>query len=154
MKQLLIRKICLLYKYQTIFYHRCMPYRILIVEDDLFIRELYQNTLAREGYTIDTAADGEIAIQKATTTPYDLILLDIMLPKYSGIDVLRKIRNSAPETKHTSVILTTNLSEENVIKDAVRMGIDGYLLKAELSPEEVVREINAFFEKKATTIVQ
>lgn len=125
--------------------------KILIVEDDVFIRDIYQKTLIKVGYTIETAEDGESAVQKATTNHYDLILLDIMLPKVSGIDVLKKIRASAPPCNATPVILITNLTDENVVKDALAYGVNGYLLKAEVSPETMIKEVNTFFEKQQTT---
>lgn len=128
-----------------------MTKKILIVEDDVFIRDIYQKTLIKAGYSIEIAEDGESAVQKATTKQYDLILLDIMLPKVSGIDVLKKIRASTPPHNATPVILITNLTDENVVKDALAHGVNGYLLKAEVSPETMIQEVNMLFEKQQST---
>ncbi len=127
-----------------------MTKNILFVEDDVFIRDIYSKMLSFGDYKIDTAEDGAIALSKATTNQYDLILLDIMLPKMSGIEVLRQLRVAAQPFRSTPVILITNLSDETIITDAMKLGINGYLLKAELSPEAFSKEVEQFFEKQTT----
>ena len=68
--------------------------KILIVEDDQFLREFYQELLQEEGYIVDVAADGEIALKKITEGGFSLVLLDIMLPKMDGINILKTLRSS------------------------------------------------------------
>lgn len=121
--------------------------KILIVEDDQFIRDLYEFAFSQSNYTVDTAVDGEIAIQKLTTSSYDVVLLDIMLPKLSGMDVLKKIKSSENPSKNTPIVLSTNLSEEKIIKDALELGVNGYVLKSETEPTDIVKQVTAILEK-------
>ncbi len=120
-------------------------YTILLVEDDLFVRDLYVRTLERANFHIVTAIDGEEGVQNAQTSNPDLILLDIMLPKINGIDVLRKIK-SQDQTKNIPVFLLTNLGQEAIIKEAFNIGAAGFFLKARLLPQEVIGFIKKFLE--------
>lgn len=103
----------------------------------------------RDGYEVEAAVDGEEALNKVKTGTYDVILLDIMLPKVTGIDVLKSIRSPDAKAKDTPVFLTTNLGQEDIIKEAFKIGADGYLLKAQLTPQDVVDEINSFFKQQS-----
>ena len=124
--------------------------RILIVEDDTFIRDLYTRAFSRSNYEVEAAADGEEAITKVKSGKYDMILLDIMLPKITGINVLRAIRDPGGATKDVPVFLITNLGQEDIIKEAFKIGADGYLLKAQLTPKDVVNEIELYFTQQTT----
>ncbi|MBI4058463.1 response regulator [Candidatus Gottesmanbacteria bacterium] len=123
--------------------------KILIIEDDTYIRDLYMRSFQRDGYEVEAAVDGEEALNKVKTGTYDVILLDIMLPKVTGIDVLKSIRSPDAKAKDTPVFLTTNLGQEDIIKEAFKIGADGYLLKAQLTPQDVVDEINSFFKQQS-----
>lgn len=116
--------------------------RILLVEDELFIRELYEHTLKQAGYEVVSAGDGEEALSLLNST-YDLILLDIMLPKIHGIDVLKKIKETE-QVKNIPVVLLTNLGQETIIKDAFKIGAAGYLLKMRLTPYEIADKVEEF----------
>ena len=121
---------------------------LLIVEDDFHIQDIYRMAFTKTGeYTVETASDGQEALVKINTHPYDIILLDIMLPKVTGIDVLRAIRNPASPTKNTPVILITNLGQDEIIKEAFKIGADGYLIKAQFTPQDVINEVNSFFDQ-------
>lgn len=124
---------------------------ILIVEDEEFIRQLYALVFARSDFSVTEAADGQEAIDKAMANRFDMILLDIMLPKLNGLEVLKKVRGSNPPTKETPVYLITNLGQDDIIKQAFQLGADGYLLKAQVNPSDIVREVNKYFEKKSGT---
>lgn len=119
--------------------------KILLVEDDIFVRDIYSRELKKGDFEVTIAEDGQIGIDKATAEKYDLVLLDIMLPKKTGIDVLRELRASAEPYKATPVYLLTNLGQGSIIKQAVDMGIQGYLLKARFLPSQVLESINKFF---------
>ena len=124
-----------------------MSKNILLVEDDMLIRQLYSLMLTSSGFAVDEAEDGEIALSKALAVAYDLILLDIMLPKVSGVDVLRKVRGSVEyKSKASPVIVITNLGDKNVLEELSKLGIDKYILKAQISNEQFVNEIKAFFQ--------
>lgn len=123
--------------------------QILLIEDDFYIRDLYATYFIKAGYSVDLAIDGEEALEKVKDKNYDLILLDIMLPKITGIDVLRIFRDEKSSAKETPVILITNLGQESIIKEAFKIGASGYLLKAQLKPQDLVNEVNTFFENLA-----
>ena len=123
---------------------------VLIVEDEFHIQDIYRMTFLKTGrYTIETASDGQEALVKLRAHVYDLILLDIMLPKVTGIDVLRAMRAPTSPTRDTPIILITNLGQEDIIKEAFKIGADGYLIKAQFTPQDVVNEVDAFFEQMA-----
>ncbi len=122
--------------------------KILIVEDDYFISDIYKRVFTKAGYDVTTALDGEEAINVGKASTFDIILLDIMLPKVTGINVLQEFRKPESIALHTPVFLITNLGQEAIIKEAFKIGADGYLLKAQLTPQDIVSEINNFFIKK------
>ncbi len=122
--------------------------KILIVEDDLFIRELYERQLSLEGYEISTAEDGEIGLNRLAESIPDLLLLDIMLPKVSGLDLLRTIK-AKEETKNIPVILLTNLGQDSVIKEGFNLGADGYLIKSAYTPDQIIEEVKKFLSAQA-----
>lgn len=116
--------------------------KILIVEDDLFIRELYERTLTQAGYAVVTAADGEEGLKLAKDAP-DLVLLDIMLPKVHGIDVLKKLKEDQT-TKNLPIVMLTNLGQENIMNEAFKIGAAGYLVKMRFEPQEIVNYVQEF----------
>lgn len=120
--------------------------KILIVEDDQFLREFYQELLAAEGYNIDTAADGEVGLNKIQNNDYNLILLDLMLPKKDGVQILRDLKVAPPKAKALIVVLT-NLGQDTVIKECFNLGADGYLIKSALNPDQVLTEIRSYLQK-------
>ena len=121
--------------------------RILMIEDDVYIRELYEEVLDKAGYIVVTAVDGEEGLTKAFEAEYDLVLLDIMLPKLTGIEVLKKLREKGAKTEEIPIYLLTNLGEETIAKETYKLGANGYLLKAKYLPKELVKEIDKFFVK-------
>ncbi|MBI2028151.1 MAG: response regulator [Candidatus Levybacteria bacterium] len=121
--------------------------RILIVEDDLFLRELYIDTLKTEGYQIDVAEDGEEALSKIKLGGYDLVLLDIILPKIDGLEVMRRIKSEpSPQNPNKCVIFLTNLDKDEEIKAALQLG-NGYLIKSKITPGNLVEEVRVYLDK-------
>jgi len=102
--------------------------KVLVVDDEDSVREIYKREFTNSGLDVVTAADGEEGLLKAGEEIPDLILLDIMLPKMSGIDVLKALKEN-PLTKSIPTLLLTNLGEESIIKEGFELGADGYLLK-------------------------
>jgi len=117
--------------------------KILIIEDDQDVRELYAEVLRDEGFGVEEAVDGQSGLAKALEGGYDLILLDIMLPKFDGLEVLKTIKKKE-ELKNIPIILLTNLGREAIIKEGFELGADGYLIKSEHTPEEIVQEVKRF----------
>lgn len=118
--------------------------RILIVDDELYLRELYQEILKGAGFEVDTAVDGEDGINKITATQYDLVLLDVMMPKLDGIGVLTKLTSQKLDHPKPIIILWTNLSHDPVIKEALEKGASAFLVKADLTPDQIVVQVKKY----------
>ncbi len=125
--------------------------KILIVEDDQFLREFYQELLEGEGYSVETAADGEVALQKIKGNPHDLVLLDIMLPKKDGLQILRELKVSPSSYLNSTIVVLTNLGQDAIIKEAFNLGASGFLIKSALNPDQVLTEIKSFLQGKNGT---
>ena len=119
----------------------------MIVEDDQFLREFYQELLMAEGYFIDVASDGEMALPKIWENEYDLLLLDIMLPKKDGLEILRELKNQPPKSAKVKIVVLTNLGQDAVIKECFDLGAQGYLIKSALNPDQVLQEIKSYLQK-------
>lgn len=120
--------------------------RILVVEDDLFLRELYSDILTQEGYKVESAQDGEEALGKIKVGGYDLILLDIIMPKMDGLEVMRQIQTTPPQNPNKCVIFLTNLDKDEEIKTALKLG-NGYLIKSQITPGSLVEEVKNYISK-------
>lgn len=121
--------------------------RILIVEDDQFLREFYEELLQAEGFAIDTAEDGELGLAKAKQGGYSLILLDIMMPKKDGLQVLRDLKVSPPASPNGPIVVLTNLGQDVVIKQCFALGAVGYLIKSAMNPDQVLTEVHSYLQK-------
>lgn len=115
--------------------------RILIIDDYQPVRELYSNLLRKRRYMVDTAADGERGLEKMLRGGYDLILLDLVLPKLSGLEILEKYRNLKPKRSNKKIVVLATLGEENLIAKALEVGANSAILKSTINPEETVAEI-------------
>ena len=118
---------------------------ILVVEDDLDIRELISFNLANEGYQVFEANDGEVGIDKARNNNPDLILLDLMLPGIQGLDVCRIIK-SDQETKEIPIIMVTALGQEEDIVKGLETGADDYITKP-FSIKVLIARVNAVLKR-------
>jgi DNA-binding response OmpR family regulator len=121
--------------------------KILLVEDDINLRDIYSARLQAEKYQIITASDGEEALAAAVREKPDLIVLDVMMPKISGFDVLDILR-STPETKNTKIILMTALSQDSDRQRGESLGANKYLIKSQITLEDVVKTINEMIDTK------
>ena len=120
--------------------------KILVVEDDEFLREIYLETLKDEGYIVEFGIDGEEGFQKIKQGGYDLVLLDIIMPKMDGLEVMRRIKAEGEPLKNKRLIFLTNLDKDEEIKEALKLG-DGYLIKSQLTPEDLIREVKLYLSK-------
>ncbi len=114
--------------------------KVLLVEDDLSLREVYTARLQAENFQISVASNGEEALATAVKEMPDLIVLDVMMPRISGFDVLDILR-STPETAKVKVIMMTALSAPEDRERGVKLGVDEYLVKSQVSLEDVVATI-------------
>ncbi|MDO4742401.1 MAG: response regulator, partial [Candidatus Saccharibacteria bacterium] len=115
--------------------------KIMIVEDDAALREIYGIRVTAEGYEVVSAGDGEEALAVAVRERPDLILSDVMMPKISGFDMLDILR-ATPETANIKVIMMTALSSEDQRERGERLGADRYLVKSQVGIEDVVNAIH------------
>ncbi len=119
---------------------------ILLVEDDEFLAELYATKISLEGFTVSLASDGEKGIKLIKEKKPDLVLLDIVLPKMDGFEVLSKIK-ADKQTANIPVILLTNLSQKDEVKKGLEFGAVDYLIKAHFMPSEVIKKIKSVLNK-------
>jgi DNA-binding response OmpR family regulator len=118
-----------------------MAHRILIIEDDDFLRSLAVTKLQQTGFDVDGAENGKIGLEKITTTPPELVILDLMLPMMSGFDVLIELRGNET-TKNIPVIVFSNMGEEVDMKKCLDRGITDYMIKSNFTLDELVEKIN------------
>ncbi|MCA9390283.1 response regulator [candidate division WWE3 bacterium] len=121
-----------------------MDKKVLIVEDDTFLRELYHEMLSDSGYEVEVALDGEEGLSKMNEAKFDLILLDIMMPKKDGLQVLKE----ATDENKKKIVMLTNLGQDQVIKNALSLGARGYLIKSEFAPDEVEAKVRDFISEQ------
>lgn len=120
--------------------------KILLIEDDLFLSDIYKTKFEQVGYIIQVAENGAEGVKKARASQPDLILLDIVLPKMNGIEVLDQLK-SAEGTKSIPVVFLTNLGSDEDIKEGLKKGAAGYLVKSQFTPSEVVAEVEKILKK-------
>lgn len=115
-------------------------HRILLVEDDRFLRKAAEATLRQRGYAVVTAADGEEALERAAAEAPDLVLLDLIMPKLQGFEVLRRLKGD-PGTAGIPVIVLSNLGQERDVQQAMEGGAVAYFIKSNLSLQDLAREV-------------
>ena len=115
--------------------------KILIVEDDTYIRDLYTELLTSEGFIVATAIDGQEGLTKVGDTHYDLILLDMMMPKVDGIAFLEVLNKNGDIKKQGQIVVLTNLAQDTVITKAKELGAVDFLIKSDLNPAEFLAKV-------------
>lgn len=110
--------------------------KILIAEDDPMMARLYEKVFNFEGYQVEMASDGQMALDKARELPPTLIILDVMMPKLNGLAALEQIK-ADPKLKDIPVIMLTNLAGQQDAESAIAKGAAKYLIKSEHDPREV-----------------
>ncbi len=126
-----------------------MAQKILIVDDDDYTRDLYVELLNEQHYEVDVAADGEEGLNKILNGAYDLILLDVMMPRLDGLAVLRKLQGSMPKCP---IILLTNLDHQPIREEGFKLGAQGYLIKADFTPQALLERIMFYLDKSQKTL--
>lgn len=114
--------------------------KILCIEDEHFISELYVRTLTKAGYVVSAVIDGLEGLKEAQTDEYDIILLDIMVPSITGIEILKRLRDPKQTPKlHAKIIITTNLEQSEEGRAEIESQADGYIVKAEVTPKQLLQ---------------
>lgn len=116
--------------------------KVLCIEDDHFIADMYVHALKKAGYDVDVVSNGSVALQQAKEQVYDVILLDIMLPEKTGVEILEALRGQTGDgLPHTKIIVTTNFDEPAADRARLERLADGYLIKADVTPSRLVELI-------------
>lgn len=123
-----------------------MAEKILIVDDTQLIRMMYQDKLSAEGYEVDTAENGWEGVQKAQEWLPDLILLDMIMPKMSGLEALQRLK-ADPRTKDIIVVVLSNRDDDTDIKRGIKLGANDYFRKVGTSPAEVSVKIRELLDE-------
>lgn len=127
--------------------------RVLIIEDDQFLRELSTRKLTQEGFHVDIAIDGNEGLAKIIASKPDVVLLDIILPGLDGFEILKKIRSHEDSSvKNIAIILLSNLGQESDVAKGEKLGADDYLIKANFTIDEIIEKIKSVLLKKRQQI--
>jgi two-component system OmpR family response regulator/two-component system chemotaxis response regulator CheY/two-component system response regulator QseB len=128
--------------------------KILLVEDEVDIADIYARTLRNHGYEVDCQYDGESGLAQALSNKYDLILLDLMLPNKSGSDILRLLRDPAQAPtfdQATDIFMLTNFDMDDVTKQEIMSMAQQYLIKVDITPKVLVTILQDIDAKKQST---
>ena len=117
-----------------------MPKKILFIEDERALQKTFHSILTEKGYTLISAFDGESGLKLAKEEKPDLILLDLILPKVHGLDVLERLKKD-PTTKEIPIIVLTNVEQIDALQKALELGATTYLVKAQYTIEEVIEKV-------------
>jgi DNA-binding response OmpR family regulator len=115
---------------------------VLLVEDDRFLRRAAEATLRQRGFTVVTASDGEEALRQVAAVAPALVLLDLIMPKLQGFEVLKRLK-ADPSTRSIPVIVLSNLGQDSDVREAMALGAMEYLVKSNLSLHELVTRVEA-----------
>ena len=120
---------------------------VLVTEDDAMIRQLYQMTLADEGYNVEVADSADEMYGKLENFQPDVVFVDVMLPGTSGLEILKELRTN-PELgcMDAKIVVLTNLAQRSVADNAMDNGADGFIIKAEILPKDLPRVIESLYE--------
>lgn len=120
--------------------------KILIIEDDPFLSEMYSAKFTESGFETKVAIDGQTGLAKAKEIKPDLILLDIVLPKMDGFEILKIIKEDE-SLKGIPIILLTNLGQKNEVEKGLSLGADEYIIKAHFTPTAVVAKVKEILKQ-------
>lgn len=119
--------------------------KVLCIEDEHFIGELYTRTLTKAGYDVEMTLDGQKGLAAAQSDAFDIILLDLMVPNITGIEILRTLRDPKLTPKmHAKIVIMTNLEQRQDVRADIEQQADGYLVKAEITPHQLVEFLGKF----------
>jgi DNA-binding response OmpR family regulator len=117
--------------------------RLVLIEDDLAIALMYQLQLVTDGFEVELATDGASGLRKVQDGPPDLILLDLLLPRLQGMDVLRAIGND-PRLAGVPVLILSNYGEPDMVKEGMQLGARDYLIKSQTTPIQLSTRLKEF----------
>ena len=118
--------------------------KILVVEDEPDALEIFKDILAEEGFEVDGAEGGLVALERLVNLKYDLVLLDIVMPDKDGISILEEIKRFPDKYRDTKVVMLTNIGGDLAVDKAMKIGAAGYLLKSETEPDDLVSAVKQY----------
>jgi CheY-like chemotaxis protein len=121
--------------------------KILLIEDDGLMSRMFGRLFSFAGYQVEIADDGQAGYEKAKQFLPDLILLDVMMPKLNGLEVIQRLK-ADPQTQNIMIVLLTNLGLQDKIDEAIKMGATACIIKSNHQPEEIVKMVADFLSKK------
>lgn len=124
--------------------------KILLVEDNVDIQDIYSRQLTKAGFSVTSATDGAKALEELKNNTFDLLLLDIMLPNMNGLELLKEFKKINPNSP-MKVIIVSNLGNDDIVKEGFSLGAIAYLLKVSCGPDEVVNQVKEVFDRGHTT---
>lgn len=122
-------------------------HKVLIVEDDQFIREMYTLILEKAGYSVTQAPDGQVGLTEAKKGGFACILLDLMMPQMDGLGFLTELQKNPPKTPNGPIIVLSNLAYNEAKDKALKLGASDFLVKADLDPKEVKETVEKWVKK-------
>jgi len=123
------------------------PQKILIIEDDKFLRDLIQQKLHKEGFVTSIAIDGEEGVKSAQSEQPQLVLLDLILPGIDGFEVLKKLK-ADPKTATIPIIVLSNLGQKEDMDRTLKGGAEDFMVKAHFTPSEIVEKVRSMLKSK------
>src|SRR3990172_9821999 len=117
--------------------------RILVIEDEEYLRNLYQEILTDQGYYVETAKNGNEGMVKIKKGGWDLVMLDIILPGMDGIEIMRVMKSNPPPIPNKKVVFLTNLDKDKEMQEALALG-DGYFIKSQITPGKLIEQIKTY----------
>jgi len=121
-------------------------YKVLIIEDEADIAEMYEMKLLDAGFSVDMAKNGAWGLKMAKKTEYDIIVMDMMMPAMNGYEMLTGIKKNSKNNK-TLVVVLSNSAQDGDIQKAMKLGATGYLLKSTITPAKLVKELRNLIKK-------
>ncbi|EKD65550.1 MAG: hypothetical protein ACD_50C00052G0003 [uncultured bacterium] len=121
-----------------------MAQKILLIEDDTYIRKLYAEVLEQAGYEVEVAEDGISGLDKINREKFDAILLDVVMPRLDGLGVLESLEKNPPPQKNGPIILLSNLAKDPITQGGLDKGAVGYIVKSDINPDELIEKIQKF----------
>ena len=123
--------------------------QILIVEDEISLASIYKEWLEEKGFAVTIAESGEQGLIQIKKGGYNLILLDIMMPKMSGLEVLKSLKPE-DKAKNGPIVMLSVLSQEEIIKQALQNGATGFIMKSYTDLEELAQRVRSYLQKEGT----
>lgn len=119
---------------------------IILAEDESALRDLYKSLLEQEGFEVVAVDNGEAAYEVLVARTFNLLLLDILMPKLSGLELLERLQKEGRLSCADAIVMLTNLSDDTKIAEALKYGIRGYMVKSNYDPLTFVTEVRHYLE--------